>query len=134
MWYLSAGGNLPSPLENHDGGDIQHNWTASHNPWPLWFIARVGNVDDSNCTFEMENVLTISTFQPQFGEATSDNLDATLPVLVNTKPLNKGDELRVHWVADTTKRSNITNPVTWASKAKDTIRRARGRPGKSRPQ
>ena len=101
----------------------QHSWMPGHNPWPLWFIKRVGEVGDSNCSFQEMDVRVVSTFDLQDdGEAFASNFDMTLPVLVNSKDLSVGEELRVFWaVRHTSRPSTKMDKVTWASQARTSI-------------
>ena len=100
-WYLNGSGGLPGPsvaAESADNVVSQHNWMPGHNPWPLWFVKRVLDTEQANCKFEEVLVRMVSTFAPAAPlEAFADNVDITIPMLVNTKAVAAGDELRVLW-------------------------------------
>ena len=85
-------------------------------------MKRVCEPDESNCRFENVDVRMVSTCtQIGCGEAFADNFDLTLPVLVNTKVLNVGDELRVCWKANEISKTGKGANITWASQARAKI-------------
>ena len=122
-WCLNGSGGLPAPsaVVGASGNAVtQHNWMPAHNPWPLWFMKRVSELSESNCMFEDFDVRSVSTFDPKGrGEAFADNYDLTMPVLVNTKALVVGDEMRVFWTSSKqVSRAEKGGNITWASQAR----------------
>ena len=128
-WHLNGSGSLPSAsmaVEHSDKEVTKHNWLAGHNPWPLWFIKRVNSQSESNCSFEDMVVRTVSTFQAtearEGGDAFAANEDIVVPVLVNTKAVAKGDELRVHWMPKMkSSKSARADEITWATQARQKL-------------
>ena len=45
----------------------------------------------------------------------------SIPVLVNTKPLVAGEELKVFWTPVSVRKTEKRQPVTWASQAREKI-------------
>ena len=100
---------------------IQHKWQPAHNPWPLWFIKRVSEVGASNCSIQEVDVRIVTTFDHSAGgkEAFADNCDVMLPLLVNTKALAQGEELRVYWPAQMlVKQQKKKCHTTWEDTAR----------------
>ena len=89
------------------------------NPWPLWFVKRVVDVKQANCVFEDVDTRCVTTFDHK-GRADpfADNCDVILPVLVNTKALVAGEELRVLWAQPPVAKKEKTSTITWASQAR----------------
>ena len=52
------------------------------------------------------------------GEPIADNCEVAVPVLVNTKALKAGEELRVLWSRKPVVKQDKTSKVTWASQAR----------------
>ena len=125
-WWLTGSGNLPgaSSVAEHSGHVVkQHNWNQGHHPWPLWFMKRVHEIDQSNCMFVDVDVRSVSTFQQAASagaqeEPFADNCDVTIPVLVNSKALAQGDELRVYWSPRHVARGERKSQITWTSQAR----------------
>ena len=121
-WYLNGAGGLPpasavaEPIENTVS---QHNWMPGHNPWPLWFVKRVADAKESNCHIQDVLVRMVTTFAPPSPlEAFSDNVDITIPTLVNTSAVVKGEELKVLWIQRQKDKAQKTGQITWASQAR----------------
>ena len=106
-WYLNG------------SGVEQHNWMPGHNPWPLWFVRRVSDAQESNCHFEDAHVRMVTTFAPASPlEPFADNVDITIPTLVNTSALVKGEELKVMWMQRQKHKPERAGQITWASQAR----------------
>ena len=120
-WCLTGGGTLPSASAVADQGGVvtQHSWKPGHFPWPLWFVKRVDSVKEANCSFEDVDTRCVSTFDHK-GRADpfADNCDVIVPVLVNTKALVAGEELRVLWAQPPVAKKEKTSTITWASQAR----------------
>ena len=103
-----------------EGGVVtQHSWKPAHFPWPLWYVKRVTDPTEANCSFEELDSRCVSTFDQQGrGEAFADNCDVTVPVLVNTQALAAGEELRVLWAHKPVAKNEKSSKVTWASQAR----------------
>ena len=120
-WCLTGGGTLPSASAVAEQGGVvtQHSWKPAHFPWPLWFVKRVADVDQANCSFEDVDTRCVSTYAHKGGgDPFADNCDVILPVLVNTKALDAGEELRVLWVQKPIAKVAKTSTITWASQAR----------------
>ena len=120
-WCLTCGPPLPAPSAVAEQGSVvtQHSWKPCHFPWPLWFIKRVSHVDEANCKFEEMLARCVSTFdQNGRGEPFADNCDVVVPVLVNTKSLGVGDELRVLWAQKSVAKPADSSKITWVSQAR----------------
>ena len=125
-WQLMASGSLPkaSAVAEVNGEEVtEHKWAAGHNPWPLWFVRRVAEAGNSNCSFQEVLVRSVTTFEhPAGGEPFADNCDVTLPILVNTRALHAGEELRVHWpLEQIEKHSNKKDSATWTEQARRAV-------------
>ena len=120
-WCLTSGASLPAASAVADQGSVvtHHSWRPYHFPWPLWYIQRVSDVNQANCKFEDMLARCVSTFdQKGRGEAFADNCDVAVPVLVNTKSLVAGDELRVFWPQKPVAKPAQSSKITWASQAR----------------
>ena len=123
-WSLVGGGALPpSPAVAGSAAVLEtHNWTAGHNPWPLWYVQKAIDVSDSNCIFEEVDVRCVNTFafksSAVAGEPMADSIDLTIPVLVNTKALAENDELIVHWKPQISRKAQQRAQITWATQAR----------------
>ena len=92
---------------------------SGHNPWPLWFVKRASDAQESNCKFEDVDVRMVTTFAPPSPlEAFADNVDITIPTLVNTSAVVKGEELKVLWVQRQKNKAEKAGQITWASQAR----------------
>ena len=81
----------------------------------------MADADESNCAFQDVDARTVSTFQSAGSppsEALADSIDITVPMLVNTKALAKGDELVVQWATAKRVAKKTQAPATWASQAR----------------
>ena len=98
-----------------------HEGKATHFMWPFWVVRRSVSGAGTNCKLQWVTVNTVHTGSEKsiLPEAVVDAYDVTLPVLINTEDVRKGDELVCHWpVADTAppKRNLPKYTVsTWAS-------------------
>ena len=120
-WCLSGVATLPtaSAVAEEGGVVTQHSWKPAHFPWPLWYVKRVTDPTEANCSFEELDSRCVSTFDQQGrGEAFADNCDVTVPVLVNTQALAAGEELRVLWAHKPVSKNEKSSKVTWASQAR----------------
>ena len=121
-WYINGTTPLPSPASSAQSTDTvvsSHAWSLSHNPWPLWHVKRVSSTDAASCHFQNCLARMLSTFAPEQAEASSDNFDISIPVLVNKVALVAGQELVVDWTP-TSKSSpaqKVSKNLTWDSDA-----------------
>ena len=100
-----------------------HEWKATHFTWPFWVVRRSVSGAGTNCKLQWVTVNTVHTGseKPIIPEAVVNAYDVTLPVLINTEDVRKGDELACHLpVASTApKRAPPQYTVsTWASQVK----------------
>ena len=121
-WYLNGSGTLPAAsavAESADNTVDVHNWMPGHSPWPLWFVTRASDAEESNCQFVDVDVRMVTTFAPASPlEAFADNVDITIPTLVNTSALVKGEELKVVWMQRQKNKAQKAEKITWASQAR----------------
>ena len=109
-----------------DGSDAaaisDHEWKASHFPWPFWQIQRREAVAGTNCHLEAVTMLVALTSTANgWGEPLVDAVNIDVPIITNTMDVEKGDELIVHWPnnarsAKRTQQQNC-NIKTWADQA-----------------
>jgi hypothetical protein len=109
--------------ENSRARFCDHDWKATHFMWPFWVVRRSVSDAGTNCKLQWVTVNTVHTGseKPIIPEAVVNAYDVTLPVLINTEDVRKGDELVCHWpVASTApKRAPPKYTVsTWASQVK----------------
>ena len=109
--------------ENSTARFCDHDWKATHFLWPFWVVRRSDSGSGTNCKLQWVTVNTVHTGseKPIIPEAVVNAYDVTLPVLINTEDVRKGDELVCHWpVAFTApKRAPPKYTVsTWASQVK----------------
>ena len=124
-WCLTGVATLPTASAVAEKGGVvtQHSWKPVHLPWPLWYVKRVSDVNEANCVFEEMDSRSVSTFdQKGRGEPFAENCDVVVPVLVNTKALAAGDELRVLWVHKVLvtkgQKAQSSAKITWDSQAR----------------
>ena len=120
-WCLTGLATLPTASAVADQGGVvtQHSWKPFHFPWPLWYVKRVSDVKEANCTFEEVDQRFVGVFdQKQRGEPIADNCDVVVPVLVNNKALAAGEELKVLWSHTPVAKKDKGSKVTWASQAR----------------
>ena len=121
-WCLTGAPTLPpaSAVAEQGGAVTQHSWKPGHFPWPLWFVKRVVDVKEANCSFEDVDTRCVTTFDHK-GRADpfADNCDVIVPVLVNTSALVAGEELRVFLAQKpVAKKEKTSSTITWASQAR----------------
>ena len=108
--------------ENKKARFCDHDWKATHFMWPFWVVRRSVSDAGTNCKLQMVTVNAIHTGSEKtiLPEAVVNAYDVTFPVMVNTKDVDKGDELVCHWpAAPAPKRAPPTYKVaTWSSQAK----------------
>ena len=95
-----------------------HDWKQSHFPWPFWLVRRCDREEDANCKLVDWKVVGVSTMTAATAAVSSEPLvDAsyvTIPVLVNTKDLVRGQELIVHWLGTVPKaKPKMSKSTTW---------------------
>jgi hypothetical protein len=93
---VSAG----SPAVAVEPGVISdHGWKHNAFPWVFWFVRRSDKAEECNCKLTAVTVRSVATFpwDGQLGDPFVDSLDICLPLMVNFKPLGKGEELVVFW-------------------------------------
>jgi hypothetical protein len=93
---LSAG----APAVAVESGVISdHDWKQNSFPWPFWVVRRSDRADECNCELTAVTVRSVATFAGggQLGGPFVDSLDISVPMMVNFKPLGKGEELIVFW-------------------------------------
>lgn len=77
-----------------------HAWRPTSNPWPFWGVRRTSEAKDANLEFTVVAVNHVLAFNhPQLPEAPMvEAIEICLPVLRNTREIEKGDELVALWV------------------------------------
>ena len=76
-----------------------HAWKPNCFPWPFWLVRRSTKLEACNCAMQSAVVRDIMTCEIGRKDPDSDVVEITLPVMVNTKQIEKGDELVVFWEA-----------------------------------
>jgi hypothetical protein len=113
---LSAG----APAVAVESGVISdHDWKQNSFPWPFWVVRRSDRVDECNCELTAVTVRSVATFAGggQLGGPFVDSLDISVPLMVNFKPLGKGDELVVFWKSKDQKHVPKVIVNTWLDQA-----------------
>ena len=100
-----------------------HQWKDHHCMWPFWVVRRSVIGAGTNCKLHWVTMNTVHTGSDKsiMPEAVVKAYDVTLPVLINTEDIRKGDDLVCHWpVADTAPKDKRPKykVSTWASEAK----------------
>ena len=87
-----------------DGAAVisDHEWKSCHFPWPFWQVQRREADAGTNChlmTVTMLVALTSTAGTPDdgWGDPLSDSINIDVPIIVNSKDVEKGDELVVYW-------------------------------------
>jgi hypothetical protein len=112
---LSAG----APAVAVDSGVISdHDWKQNSFPWPFWVVRRSDRAEECNCELTAVTVRSVDTFawDGQLGDPFVDSLDISVPLMVNFKPLGKGDELVVFWKSQGQKHVSMKNRMDQAAK------------------
>ena len=95
-----------------------HDWKKTHFPWPFWSARRSELEPGTNCSLQPLPIAAAVTASAKgiIDEAFVDTFEVVLPVIVNTAPLKKGDELLVFWPSRhaSNKRQSKLTKITWA--------------------
>jgi hypothetical protein len=113
---LSAG----APAVAVESGVISdHDWKQNSFPWPFWVVRRSDRADECNCELTAVTVRSVATFAGggQLGGPFVDSLDISVPLMVNFKPLGKGDELVVFWKSKGQKHVPKVSVTKWLDQA-----------------
>jgi hypothetical protein len=126
--YILGGGTLPSVLPQSlvpaDAGvaedDIDmvslHDWKPSNFPWPFWLVKRCDNRSDANCHISHCLARSVGTMTADF--AFTDACEVKVPIMINFAPIEKNQELVVHWECDTPKVATKVKEVNWFHQSK----------------
>ena len=105
--YLLGSASLPAvhpqTLVPADAGTVEgdgevishHDWKPSSFPWPFWLVKRCENKSAANCHITKCLVRTVSTMSADFGY--TDACEVHVPIMTNFAPIEKNQELVVHW-------------------------------------
>ena len=92
----NAGSAAPSPEVV-----TSHDWKSSHFPWPFWLVRRCEKAEDANCTLVDWRIAGVATMAAatavEGSDPQVDTSHVSLPVLVNSMSIERGQELVVHW-------------------------------------
>jgi hypothetical protein len=119
---LSAG----SPAVAVEPGVISdHNWKHNAFPGVFWLVRRSDKVDECNCELTAVIVRSVATFACDglLGDPFVDSLDICLPLMVNFKPLGKGEELVVFWKSKGKKQDSKVTVTKWLDQAANLTRK-----------
>jgi hypothetical protein len=96
-----------------------HKWKQSSFPWPFWVVRRSDMYDECNCELKTVTVRAVHTFpwDKQLCKPFVDTIDVSVPLMVNFKPLDKGDELVVFWKSTGLKQVVKLSVTTWMNQA-----------------
>jgi hypothetical protein len=96
-----------------------HDWKQSSFPWPFWVVRRSDRYDECNCELKTVTVRAVHTlaWDKQLCEPFVDTIDVSVPLMVNFKPLDKGDELVVFWKSTGQKQVPKLTVFTWMNQA-----------------
>ena len=96
-----------------------HDWKATSFPWPFWVVRRSDRKDECNCELKAVTVRSVATFawDKQLGDPFVDTIDISVPLMVNSKPLGKGEELVVFWKSKGVKPVSKVTVMTWVEHA-----------------
>jgi len=96
-----------------------HDWKQNSFPWTFWVVRRSDRYDECNCELTQVTVRAVHTFawDKQLCEGLVDTIDVSVPLMVNFKPLGKGDELIVFWKSTGQKQVAKLTVTTWMNQA-----------------
>jgi hypothetical protein len=96
-----------------------HDWKQNSFPWPFWVVRRSDRHDECNCELTPVTVRAVHTFawDKQLCEGLVDTIDVSTPLMVNFKPVVKGDELVVFWKSTGLKQVAKQSVTTWMNQA-----------------
>ena len=85
----------------HDEQEL--SWTEKHAAFPFWGIMRQEKGGEWNCEVVKEDVMVLVSSHPNqelqhVGFA--ETFTASLPLIVNRKPIKAGDEVILQWVTE----------------------------------
>ena len=97
------------------------DWKKMNFPWPFWSARRSELKPGANCSLSPVSVAAAVAAGAKgvIDEAFVDTFEVVLPVMVNTAPLAKGEELVVFWPSRHApkKRPSKVVTTTWADQA-----------------
>jgi hypothetical protein len=108
-----------SAVAEEPGVISDHDWKQNSFPWPFWVVRRRDRYDECNCELKPVTVRAVHTFawDKQLCEGLVDTIDVSVPLMVNFKPLGKGDELIVFWKSTGQKQVAKLTVTTWMNQA-----------------
>ena len=121
--YILGGGTLPSVHPQtlvpaaagvaEDDIDMVslHDWKPSNFPWPFWLVKRCDNRSDANCHISHCLARSVGTMTADF--AFTDACEVKVPIMINFAPIEKNQELVVHWECHTPKVAAKVKPIDW---------------------
>jgi hypothetical protein len=75
-----------------------HEWKASHFPWPFWQVQRREADTGTNCQMTTVTMLVALTSTASgWAEPLVDTVNIDVPIITNSVDVEKGEELIVHW-------------------------------------
>ena len=96
-----------------------HDWKATHFPWPFWAVKRGPTAEGTNCGLEKITVNTVHTCT-----AVADSVDVyevVVPMMANHCDISKGTELIANWPNRTAAAPKRKDPKltlsTWVHQA-----------------
>jgi hypothetical protein len=108
-----------SAVAEEPGVISDHDWKQNSFPWPFWVVRRSDRYDECNCELKPVTVRAVHTFawDKQLCDPFVDTIDVSVPLMVNFKPLGKGDELVVFWKSTGQKQVAKLSVTTWMNQA-----------------
>jgi hypothetical protein len=103
-----------------------HEWKNSHFPWPFWLVKRCEQEENANCILAPWLIRSINAMSAAGQEPVVGSYEVTIPVMVNTKDISKGEELVVYWPSKAQPKASKVKSQTWVdSAAKQLKKKAR---------
>ena len=100
--FINGSATLPKlkSAPSVEGGMREdHAWKPNCFPWPFWLVRRSSMDRRCNCVLQNAVVRDIMMSEMDRKDPDSDVVEITLPIMTNTKQIEEGDELVVHWEA-----------------------------------
>ncbi len=110
---------VPADAEGVEGdGEVisHHDWKPSSFPWPFWLVKRCKSKSDANCHITRCLVRAVSTMSADF--AFTDAYEVHVPIMTNFAPIEKNQELVVHWEGAPPKVDPNAKVTSWYDQQK----------------
>jgi len=127
--FIIGQASVPAPVPTSASVPPPVLWKPTHFPWPFWAVKRTDVSAQANCVLQPWTVRCVGTFAqntPADGDDLKlDAMCVTIPIMVNSKPLERGDELVVYWPSSSSADSSKPKkaPSTWVDEARNSQRK-----------